>query len=265
MSKLLTVGVIDINTNKPRYSSLEKTLDVLEKARQLDLDIIIGPEWSLMDNQSNLETAYSYKELEEVFYRLKNATKGTNELTIAGTAVIYTKNMKMYNFLPVIYDGNVIFSTIKASDGGTSFFNDGTYELIGRDYSIANDFEWKKLKIGLEICADSGTLYRQGKKGLDLQILVSSGIRVTNLAVKKGGYLICSDGVPKGRKTYVIRTNENYDPDLSIDLTDFISLFKKKDINYQVMKNNNKKMPFEFVSPHSRHRNLSVYRLIIND
>ncbi|MCL4376458.1 hypothetical protein M1558_03130 [Candidatus Parvarchaeota archaeon] len=265
MSKLLKVGVIDINTNKPHYSSLEKTLNVLEKARQFDLDMIIGPEWGLMDNQVNFEAPYSYRELKKLFYRLKNATKGTDELAIAGTAVIYTKNRKMYNFLPVIYGGNVIFSTIKTTDGGTSFFNNGNYELIGRDYSIANDFEWKNLKIGIEICADSGTLRRQGKKDLDLQILVSSGIRITNLAVKKGGYLICSDGVPKGKKTYVIKTNENYNPDLNIDLADFIGLFKRREINYQLMNSNNKKMPFEFVSPYSKHQNLSVYRLLIDD
>ena len=111
----------------------------------------------------------------------------------------------------------------------------------------------------------AGTLRRQGKKDLDLQILVSSGIRITNLAMKKGGYLICSDGVPKGKKTYVIKTNENYNPDLNIDLADFIGLFKRREINYQLTNSNNKKMPFEFVSPYSKHQNLSVYRLLIDD
>ena len=265
MSKLLKIGIIDINTNKPHYSSLEKTLNVLEKARQFDLDMVIGPEWSLMDNRFDWEIPYSYKELKELFYRLKNATKGTNELIIAGTAVVYTKNGKMYNFLPVIYNENVIFSTIKTNDGGTSFFNNGDYELIGRDYSIANDFKWKNLKIGIEICADAGTLYQQGKKDLDLQILVSSGVRTTDLAVKKGGYIICSDGVPKGKKTYVIKTNENYDPDLNINLADFRTLFKRREINYQAMCIKDKKMPFEFISPYSRHQNLNVYRLFTDD
>lgn len=265
MSKSLKVGIIDINTNKPKYSSLEKTLDVLEKARKFDLDIIVGPEWSLMDNRFSNELPYSSKELEKIFCRLKNATNETKELTLAGTAVISTNNRKMYNFLPVIYDGKVIFSTIKMTDGGTSFFNNGNYEIIGRDYSMTNDFEWKKLKIGIEICADSGVLYRNGKRDLDLQILVSSGIRITNLAVKKGGYLICSDGIPKGKKTYVIKTNENYDPDSSVDLADFRGLFKRKEINYQAMESNNVEMPFEFVKPDSRHKNLSIYQLIIDD
>ncbi len=265
MSKLLKVGIIDINTNRPHYSSLEKTLSILEKAKRFDLDVIIGPEWGLMDNRSGYELPYSHEELEKLFYRLKNATKETGELALAGTAVIYTKNKKIYNFLPVIYGGNVIFSTIKTTDGGTSFFNNGNYELIGRDYSMTNDFEWKNLKIGVEICADSGILYRKGKRNLDLQILVSSGIRTTNLAVKKGGYLICSDGVPKGKKIYVIKTNGNYDPDSNVDLADFRDLFKMRKTDYQVMDGNNKEMPFEFVTPYSKHQNLSVYHLLVDD
>ncbi len=265
MSKSLKVGVIDINTNKPKYSSLEKTLDVLEKARKFDLDIIVGPEWSLMDNRFSNEIPYSHEELKKLFGRLKNATNKTEELAVVGTAVIYTKNRKMYNFLPVIYDGNVIFSTIKTTDGGTSFFNNGNYELIGRDYSMTNDFEWKNLRIGVEICADSGSLYRQGKRNLDLQILVSSGIRITNLAVKKGGYLICSDGTPKGKKTYVIKTNENYDPSSNVDLVDFKDLFKKREIDYSEKGGYDKDIPFEFIKPHSRHQNLNIYQLIIDD
>ena len=265
MSKLLKVGVIDINTNRPNYSSLEKTLSTLEKARKLDLDIVIGPEWGLMDNRSNYELPYSHEELKKLFYRLKNKTNGTEELVLAGTAVIYTKNRKIYNFLPVIYNGKVIFSTIKKTDGGTSFFNNGNYELIGRDYSIANTFEWKNLKIGIEICADSGTLYQEGKRDLDLQILVSSGIRTTNLALKRGGYLICSDGIPKGKKTYIIKTNENYDPASNVNLIDFRDLFKKRKIDYTFMRDYNKEMPFEFVMPYSRKQNLSVYHLFIDD
>ncbi|MGC8533388.1 MAG: hypothetical protein ACP5MV_02025 [Candidatus Parvarchaeum sp.] len=264
MSKLLKVGIIDINTNKPRYSSLEKTLNVLEKAKKFDLDVIVGPEWSLMDNRFSNEIPYSYKELQKLFDRLKNATKETKELALAGTAVIYTKNRKMYNFLPAIYDGNIIFSTIKMTDGGTSFFNNGNYELIGGDYSITNDFKWKGLRLGIEICADSGSLYRQGKRNLDLQLLISSGIRITSLAVKKGGYLICSDGIPKGKKTYIIKTNENYDPNSNVDLADFAGLFKKRKIDSQEMGNYDKDMPFEFIKPYSTHQNLKIYQLVID-
>jgi hypothetical protein len=265
MTRMLKVGVIDINTNRPHYSSLEKTLSIIEKTKKLDLDIIVGPEWSLMDNRFDDEIPYSWAELEKLLYILKSTTKRTGELALAGTVVIYTRNGKMYNFLPAVYDGNVIFSTIKANDGGTSFFNNGNYELIGRDYSITNDFEWKNLKIGVEICADAGSLYRKGKRNLDLQMLISSGLRVTNLAVKKGGYLICSDGVPKGKKTYIIKTNENYNPDSNVDLEDFKDLFKKKKEDYKMMESLNKEMPFEFVPPYLRYKNLSVYHLPIED
>ena len=38
-----------------------------------------------------------------------------------------------------------------------------TEKLYLKDYSMTNEFEWKNLRIGVEICADSGSLYRQGK------------------------------------------------------------------------------------------------------
>lgn len=261
MERLLKVGVININTYKPRYSSLEKTLSLIEKSKKLELDMIIGPEWSLMDNNSGDEIAYPYYELEKLLYKIKNIA--TEELILPGTAVISTKNMKMYNFLPVIYNKKVIFSTIKRKDGGTSFFNNGKFEIVGRDYLVKNEFNWKNIRIGVEICADSGTLYFNGTRNLDLQILVSSGVRITNLALKKGGYLICSDGLPKGRKTYVIKTNEKYDPNSDVDLTDFRKLFKKKESSYLANFKYDSEMPFDFIAPYSRHKNLDIYHLII--
>lgn len=262
MQRLLKVGIIDINTNHPRYSSLEKTLSVLENAKKFDLDVIIGPEWGLMNNQLEGEKPYSYSELDQLLGKLRALTISTKTLVLPGSAVIYTKKMKMYNFLPVLYNGKVIFSTIKVNDGGTSFFNNGQYELIGRDYSVNKKFMWNNLDIGVEICADSGSLYREGKRNLDLQILVSSGIRITNLAVKKEGYLICSDGCPNGRKTYILKTNQDYDKDSNTDLADFRSLFKTKKVDYAANDLKNK-MPFEFIL-NSRHKNLNIYRIETN-
>jgi hypothetical protein len=260
MQRLLKVGIIDINTNHPSYSSLEKTLSVLRNAKKFNLDIIVGPEWGLMNNNLIEEKPYSYKELDSLLNSLREITSQTKTLVLPGSAVIYTKNMKMYNFLPVLYNGKIIFSTIKSNDGGTSFFNTGQYELIGRDYSINKKFQWDNLEIGIEICADSGSLYREEKRNLDLQVLVSSGLRITNLAVKKEGYLVCSDGYPHGKKTYVLKTNKDYDPDSNTDLSDFRDLFKKKELDHKLTKEYKDKMPFEFIS-NTRHKNLNVYQI----
>ncbi len=254
MQKALRVGIININTNKPKYSSLEKTLKILENIDKEDLDIVVGPEWSLMSNQL-YEKPYSSKGLEQLLSKLKEISSYSNALMIPGTAVVRTKADKMYNLLPVFYHGKNIFATIKKADGGTSFFNNDGYELIGGDHTIENTFNWNGLKIGIEICADSKRLVKEGKTDLDIQILSSSGIRLTDLAINKNGYLICSDGYPsKGKKTYILKIKDRKKTDAGdIDLYEYQEAFQHK--IYPLDKN----APFEFVMPAKSGKNLNVY------
>lgn len=256
MKKVLNIGILNINTNHPKYSSLEKTLSILGNAKYSDLDLIIGPEWGLMNNALNQEMPYSYVEFGRLLSVIRRMSTYSNALIVPGTAVIYTKGYKMYNILPVFYKGKTVFSTIKKTNGGTSFFDKGRFELIGEDYSINNTFVWDGLKIGIEICADSGMLYKQGKTDLDLQILSSSGIRTTELAVKKSGYLICSDGHPlSGRRLYIVRSR-NAPSEGRINLENYRGLF-----NFGPGYRSEEKLPFEFVDPEEKHRNLNVYRI----
>ncbi len=253
MNKVLKAGIIKVNTNHPRYKSLEKTLSLIDKYYD-KLDLIIGPEWSLMNNDYK-EGPLNYKEFKKILDYIRNYSKFSNALIIPGTAVISTKNKRMYNISPVFYNGDVIFSTIKRADGGTSFFNiNEEYELLD-DCFIENSFKWGKLKIGIEICADSGSLFRNGKRDLNLQILLSNGIRDTDIAVKKGGYILCSDGNTRsGIRNYIIKNN--YDKK-GIKLNEYIDFFKPlKNQNYI-----NKY--FEFVPIKEQHKNIDIYELTL--
>lgn len=253
MRKVLNVGVININTVHPVYSSLEKTLGIIEKNKYSGLDILMGPEWGLMNNNVANERPHSPAEFKDILAKIKDASRYSNTLIIPGTAVIHTKENKMYNILPVFYKGQVIFSTIKKADGGTSFFENNKYELIGKDYQIRNTFHWGGMKIGIEICADSGTLYKQGENNLNIQILSSSGLRDTVLTLKKGGYLICADGNRSvGRKVYIIRKNTDQ---RSVDLSMYIELLKSNDYTAS------SGVPFEFLPVVKRHQNMNVYRI----
>ncbi len=252
MKKVLNVGLMKVNTSSPRHSSIEKTLDIIEKAPSY-LDILVGPEWSLMANNIRWEEPYSPYEFRDILLKLRQVSSNSNELLIPGTLVVHTNHNKMYNILPIIYNRNIIFSTIKTSDGGTSFFNNGGYEIIGKDYTIKNSFEWENLKIGVEICADSGNLYRQGKRKLDIQLLVSNGIQDSKLAVKNGGYFLCTDGkVGKGKRTYVIRKRS----EKIVDLHDFMHIIRKNDYS-----NSDKDIPFELIKPKMKCSDMEVYEL----
>lgn len=256
MSQLLRAGIININTNHPTYSSLEKTLSLIYENRN-KLDIIIGPEWGLMEN-NDLWNEYPLESSNfgKLIECIREISSDSDALIIPGTAVISTRAKMMYNILPVFYRGKIVFSTIKRNDGGTSFFGNDEYKLIGEDYLIEDTFMWKNLKIGIEICADSGTLYREGKRDLDIQILSSSGIRDTKLVVRQNGYLICSDGNPKaGLKNYIIKTKS---AEYGINPINYINFFKS------YCKQKNLKNPlFDLLGPSEKHKNIVIYKIEI--
>jgi hypothetical protein len=253
MGKILDVGILNINTNNPSYSSLEKTLAVLEKSKTLGLDLIIGPEWGLMNNNVD-EKPLNYKKFAKLLDYIKGISKQSDTLIMPGTAVISTKSKNMYNVMPVFYRGKVIFSTIKKADGGTSFFGNERYRLVGRNYSIENTFQWKGLNIGIEICADSGRLYYERKNELDIQILSSCGMRDTNLSIGDNKYLICSDGDHSPGINHYIIKNLRAEPGKKPG--DYMDL-------YEPMKylGNLYRHYFDFLQANKRYRNLEVYRI----
>ncbi len=252
----LTVGIIKVNSQ--RYLKHRPSIIAVKEAaavnRRLNLDIIIGPEWSLM-NREEEEGPYSPEELKRLIDYFKAETLGTKTLFIPGTAIVATRHNNIYNLLLAFSDGEIVYATLKNTNGGTDDFDaDDAYNLIlGKGN---HEFKFRGYRIGVEICSDADSLYRLHTSGLDIQLLVSCGIRTTKLAVKKGGYLICADGL---RDRNMLNTHSAYvlsrKTDEPVDLDDYLQFFRGKS------ELTGKKPGFTMHSCGKRYRELEVYTL----
>ena len=99
----LSIGLIRINTETYRdyRASIDAVKDSARINRKLNLDVIVGPEWSLMNRRAD-EEPYSPEELKEVIDYFNEETRGTNTLFIPGTAVVRTRHGNIYNMLPMM-------------------------------------------------------------------------------------------------------------------------------------------------------------------
>ncbi len=148
------------------------------------------------------DVPYSPREAVRVINALRNATKGSDMVVMPGTMMIYTNSGRLYNVMPVVSNGKLIYSVLKYNDGGSSLFNLGGILKFMHGRSHGYTFKHDGIQFGIEICADSCSLARttsqNGSKGLDIQILSSCGDRYTISALRRGGYFICSDGTGDG-------------------------------------------------------------------
>ncbi|MGC8698601.1 MAG: hypothetical protein ACP5RE_00220 [Candidatus Acidifodinimicrobium sp.] len=159
---------------------------------------------------------YSEREYTRLVSTIKKHSVGSDILIIPGTAMYYTGSLKLYNAAPVIQNGKVINSFYKVRDGGGSKFNlNGALELVSfvgsksfsKGYGEDPTLYFNGLKLGVEICADTGMLkYAYGINDLDLQLLISCGMKFSVSATKHQGYKSIVDGY-KRVYTSVMRDN----------------------------------------------------------
>lgn len=185
--KSLKVGLIRTDIDDKRVDIGKLISGCLETE---NLDILVAPEYSFFSDAPAAE-----REFEREVGGLAYKTRRKKTLLLPGTLLWYDEDDNMYNTLPVLENGHVIFSHDKKLDGGD--------ELIamkaGKRYASRDGkgiFEWRGLKLGVEICKDHGELKQDGESGLDLQILVSAGrtLHEDFLVLKPGGYAILCDG-----------------------------------------------------------------------
>jgi hypothetical protein len=133
--------------------------------------------------------------------------------------------------MPVVSNGKLIYSVLKYNDGGSSRFS--LYGKLrfesGRGEGAI--FEHNGIKLGVEICADAGSLRRRvyeavnkderiqnssishyyklftdeeirNKYKPDIQVLSSCGADSTEFIAKKGGYILCSNGYSGKSEVY---------------------------------------------------------------
>lgn len=212
---------------------------VIKKAKKERLDLLVGPEWSLTapklpkDStkytipvreylstnrgrfaakdaleyftqpvlQRHTQLPYSGRETTRILKILCEESRGSETLIMPGTIMVYTKAKKLYNVLPVIYNGHIIYSVFKYWDGGSTCFDlGGTLKYNDDEFKrslikrLNGVFYHKGLKFGVEICADSGLLKKTYKvSDLDIQILSAAGNSQTINVTNENGYVICAD------------------------------------------------------------------------
>ncbi len=236
-----TVGVISMNSVFSGSGNPYIIRRSIKKAKEMDLDLLIAPEWGLMSrysekfrmaprdakklipsdeqkliNPAYIRLPYSPREARSLISILEKDSKGSDMIIMPGSMMIYTDSKHMYNTMPVISNGNIVYSVIKNYDGGSKSFSPDKY--IGRkkamfklwpdsrnfnDFKKVSVFTQNGINFGVEVCADAGVLGKStGKDSLDIQVLISAGSRWTDLtALKKSGYVIFCDGDPY-KRTY---------------------------------------------------------------
>lgn len=147
---------------------------------------------------------YSKREYVRLLDTIRRQSIDSDLLVIPGTAMYYDHNLNLHNVAPILHDGKVLKSFHKLSDGGSSSFSlNGALKLYPdpyegsslEAYGINPNIYFRGLKVGVEICADSGILKNDYRiNDLDLQVLVSCGIIESLPATKPSGYISVVDG-----------------------------------------------------------------------
>lgn len=183
----LRVGLIRTDISDREVDRDKLISDYLETE---NLDILVAPEYSFF-----LEKPAAEKEFEREVNGLADKTRRKKTLLLPGTLLWYDESDNMYNTLPVLEKGKMIFSYDKKQDGGDGLIatKSGKWYAGRAGRGI---FEWRGLKLGVEICKDHGELKQDEETDLDLQFLVSAGTVLYEdfLVLKPGGYAILCDG-----------------------------------------------------------------------
>lgn len=208
----LDIGMVRCQTDAEirrlnRLGTLCNLIDCYPK-----LDILLAPEWYFIPVEGGMHSADSFQTLKKI---LEITTSGKEMLLIPGTIAWLerennnnvsaskrkwssSKSKEFYrNTALVISNGKTILSYSKRTEGGDYNFA-RRYGVEWQPGEESGGFYWRKLKCGLEICADHGEncLRRDGFNDLDLQIVVACGASLdeNSLAVRNGGQVLLCDG-----------------------------------------------------------------------
>jgi len=188
----LKVGIIKAESFIGESQS-QQVLSSMRKASSSGYDILVAPEYSFSLSYCG---PLSDSQLQQYLEEFKQLSAAKDLLFIPGT-FLWEQEQKLRNSSVVFYDGKIIHQQDKIRNGGEVAIA-GSYELQYQPGSDLQTFEWKELKIGIEICADVGSLAEAGVADADLVFLVSSGesnLPESMKAVHKNGYGVLADGL----------------------------------------------------------------------
>lgn len=186
----LKVGIVAARTSCNGTDTNRIKDVILAAARTGSYDIILAPEYSFLPESGPL----TKKELDRHLYDFKDASR-TGSLIIPGTFV-WNMDGTMLNSCFAYHKGKETLCYHKRKDGGDTKIA-SKYNLKAQFGKLPGYTDWEGFRIGVEICEDSGTLYKSDIDDRDIVFLISCGISSMGDSIKstrKGGYVIVADG-----------------------------------------------------------------------
>lgn len=224
---------------------IKKTYSILTTKKDFDADedlsIFIAPEWYFR----NRDSIYSFEDLGTIIKNFKKLSKECKSMLIIPGSVHYTDGKEdhtnkqlIYNCCPVFCDGELLSIVYKYYEAGDiidsskekwGFWRANAFRKLNMEKvkiienkslkifepinGINRYFTCKKIKAGIEICADSDFSILKdavGKNDLDLQFLISCGANYLpkSCTLHLGGYFIHCDGnMSKSKDNLINCTN----------------------------------------------------------
>lgn len=181
----------------------------LRRALASGAELVVAPEWFFVLGREPRAFA-------ELMHELQRLTAGSRALVIPGSIAMCDAKGRYRNVVVAFSEGRAVYSYAKRHNGGDQWVGLGLGATAWKPGERSSHFEWRGLRVALEICADHQhgaaliDMLRDSRASVDLQLVVSSGARVepTALIVAEGGAVVCVDGSPGSPRFEAYRRGE---------------------------------------------------------
>lgn len=193
MPSSLNIAILEAKTfSNGKVTSEWNPLTAVKRALATNAEVILAPEW--FSCQEGRLLSFEEKELFES--ELLKASEGKRALIVPGSMPWIDQQGRYHNTALAISNGRLLASYDKQNDGEDRELG----KAYGADWLPGKTpppvFQWKGLRVGLEICRDHGdsllrwSLERKNETPVDLQLIVSAGVPLQQAHVGLGGVAI---------------------------------------------------------------------------
>jgi hypothetical protein len=168
----------------------------LSQAYQRGAAITVAPEWFFVPAGA---VAMTKSQRDALLQRLCALTVGSDRLLVPGTLPWIDDRGGYHNTAYALSAGKVLHSVDKQSLGGEEDFLPDHHAFVAdpvRDWT----FLWRDHRVSLEVCRDHGdgrarrALLGSADEGVDVQVVVSSGVWCVHHAAGEGGVILLAQG-----------------------------------------------------------------------
>lgn len=191
----MKIGMLTCDTSGYIFNPLEMVAKSLDKD---NLDIFLAPEYLFR----GLDNIYRTQDYTKNLFQLQKISKNhKNTLMFPGT-ILWTDDKRLNNDAWAFDSGEMVFSYAKKKPAINEMILINKHNLIMNNDEDVLPLNWNNKNIGVEICLDHSfindncLLKYSGVKNLDMQILLSCGIRTSteSLIIKNNGIFMRTDG-----------------------------------------------------------------------